>query len=218
MSREPASKARRPKRGHTRQALIDSALDLVVKKAPFSSLSLREVAKRAGVVPTAFYRHFTDMNALGLTLLDESFRTLRQMMREVRQQEFPDERMIRGSLDTFFGYVRSNRAHFLFVSKELYGGSATMRQAIRREIRLFVSELAMDMARFPFLLQVNAQDLQMMASLVVNSVVALTQEMLELDEGDEAGQQEMLSMAEKQVRLIYFGVAQWRSQSSNGET
>jgi hypothetical protein len=135
------------------------------------------------------------------------------MMREVCQQELPNERMIRGSMETFFTYVRNNRTHFLFVSKELYGGSATMRQAIRREIRLFVSELAMDMARFPFLVRVNAEDLQMMASLVVNSVVALTQEMLELDEDDDAGQHEMLIMAEKQVRLIYFGVAQWRSDT-----
>jgi len=61
--------------------------------------------------------------------------------------------------------------------------------------------------------RVNAEDLQMMASLVVNSVVALTQEMLELDEDDDAGQHEMLIMAEKQVRLIYFGVAQWRSDT-----
>ena len=97
MSRETPTRGRRPKRGRTRQALMDAALDLVAKKAPFSSLSLREVTKRAGVVPTAFYRHFPDMSALGLTLLDESFRTLRQMMREVRQQELPNERMIRGS-------------------------------------------------------------------------------------------------------------------------
>src|SRR5699024_12345229 len=133
----------------------------------------------------------------------------------VCQQEIHNVRMIRGSIDTFFTYVRNNRTYFLYVSKELYGGSTAMRQAIRREMRLFVSELAMDMARFPFLLQVSAQDLQMMASLVVNSVVALTQEMLELDEDDEAGQQEMLVIAEKQVRLIYFGVALWRSHPDN---
>ena len=58
MSRETPTRGRRPKRGRTRQALMDAALDLVAKKAPFSSLSLREVTKRAGVVPTAFYRHF----------------------------------------------------------------------------------------------------------------------------------------------------------------
>ena len=210
MSRD-TSKSRKPKRGQTREALMEAALDLVVEKGPFSSLSLREVTKKAGVVPTAFYRHFPDMSALGLTLLDQSFRSLRQMMREVRQQTLPSEKMIRGSMETYFNYVRDNRAHFLFVAKEMYGGTPTMRGAIRQEIRLFVSELAMDMARFPFLNHVSAADLQMMSSLVVNNVTALTQEMLELDEEDQAGQQDVLITAEKQLRLIYFGVGHWRS-------
>ena len=211
MSKESSSRSRKPKRGQTREALMEAALDLVVKKAPFSSLSLREVTTRAGVVPTAFYRHFTDMSALGLTLLDESFRTLRQMMRQVRQENQPNENMLRGSMETYFNYVRENRAHFLFVAKELFGGTPTMRNAIRREIRMFTNELAMDMARFPFLNHLSAEDLQMMAGLVVNNVTALTQEMLELEESDTFGQQEVLGTAEKQLRLIFLGVGQWKS-------
>ena len=34
------------------------------------------------VVPTAFYRHFASMDELGLALVEESFRTLRTMLRE----------------------------------------------------------------------------------------------------------------------------------------
>ena len=215
MTRETASKTRKPKRGQTREALMAAALDLVVKKAPFSSLSLREVTKRAGVVPTAFYRHFPDMSALGLTLLDESFRTLRQMMRQVRQEQRPDENMLRGSVETYFNYVGENRAHFLFVAKELFGGTPTMRNAIRREIRMFTNELAMDMARFPFLNHFSSEDLQMMAALVVNNVTALTQEMLELEENDKFGQQQVLIAAEKQLRLIFLGVTQWKSGPSS---
>lgn len=214
MSKDTKSTTRKPKRGQTREALISAALDLVVKKAPFSSLSLREVTKRAGVVPTAFYRHFPDMSALGLTLLDESFRTLRQMMRQVRQETVPGRRMLHSSLETYFNYVRDNRAHFLFVSKELFGGTVTMRNAIRREIRMFTHELAVDMARFPFLSHVSAEDLQMMAALVVNNVTILTQEMLELEEGNDFGQQEVLKTAEKQLRLIYFGVGHWKSNNA----
>ena len=214
MTKESTSRTRKPKRGQTREALMTAALELVVKKAPFSALSLREDTKKAGVVPTAFYRHFSDMSAMGLTLLDESFRTLRQMMRQVRQQELPNEHMLRSSMETYFTYVRNNRAHFLFVSKELASGTPTMRNAIRREIRMFTNELAMDMARFPFLDHVNAEDLQMMAGLVVNNVTALTQEMLELEETDETGQQEVLITAEKQLRLIYFGVGMWRSDKN----
>lgn len=206
-----APRGRKPKRGQTRDALMTAALDLVVEKGAFSSLSLREVTKKAGVVPTAFYRHFPDMSALGLTLLDQSFRSLRQMMREVRREGLPSEHMIRGSMSTYFNYVRDNRTYFMFIAKELFGGTPTMRQAIRREIRLFVSELAMDMARFPFLKNISVEDLQMMSGLVVNNVIALTQEMLELDLDDQAGQDEVLRTAEKQLRLIYFGVGHWRS-------
>ena len=49
----------------TRKALMDSALELVGEGQHFSSLSIREVAKRAGVVPNAFYRHFKSLDELG---------------------------------------------------------------------------------------------------------------------------------------------------------
>jgi len=90
-----------------------------------------------------------------------------------------------------------------------------MRNAIRREIRMFTNELAMDMARFPFLNHFSSEDLQMMAALVVNNVTALTQEMLELEETDEFGQQQVLIAAEKQLRLIFLGVAHWKSNKSS---
>ena len=37
----------------------------------FASLGLREVAREAGIAPTSFYRHFADMQELGLALSNE---------------------------------------------------------------------------------------------------------------------------------------------------
>ena len=54
----------------TRQALIDAAFNQLSAEHSFSNLSLREVAREAGIAPTSFYRHFKDMNELGLTLVD----------------------------------------------------------------------------------------------------------------------------------------------------
>ena len=42
----------------TRQTLLDAALKLMGDGRSFVSISLREVTREAGVVPTAFYRHF----------------------------------------------------------------------------------------------------------------------------------------------------------------
>ena len=76
--------SREDKKRQTRKSLMDAALMLVGKGDNFSSISLREVAKNAGVVPTSFYRHFSDMDELGLTLVDEAGLTLRQLMRQAR--------------------------------------------------------------------------------------------------------------------------------------
>lgn len=208
---ETSTAPRSPRRGRTRQALMDAALGLVASKGSFSSLSLRQVARHAGVVPTAFYRHFADMDALGLALVDESFRTLRRLMREVRSSRLPTEQVIRGSVETYIHYMRDNRMHFRFVIKERFSGSIVTRTAIRQEIRLFTSELATDLSRFPMFNKISAEDLQMIAALVVNNMIAITEEALEAaDDDEELGH--MLSTAEKQIRLIFLGIDRWRSK------
>ena len=55
----------------TRSALIDSWLRIIGSGTNFASVSLRQVAKTAGVVPTSFYRHFGDTEDLGLAVVDQ---------------------------------------------------------------------------------------------------------------------------------------------------
>src|ERR1700749_4642000 len=73
------------RRQQTRRALLDAALEQMDGGYGFDSLSLRRVARAAGVVPPAFYRHFEGMDELGLALVEESVATLRSMLREARE-------------------------------------------------------------------------------------------------------------------------------------
>jgi AcrR family transcriptional regulator len=201
------------KRGDTRRALLDAALLLVERTGSFGATSLRQITRKAGVVPTAFYRHFKDMDTLGLILVDESFRTLRQMMREIRKQKLPTQQIIRTSVENYFSYVRQYHQHFLFVAKERYTGNPVLRSAIRQEIRLFTSELATDLSRLLPLDKVSAEDLQVMAALIVNTLVSATQQMMELTEQahTETEQEELIQATDKQLRIIALGVAAWKS-------
>ena len=63
---------RAEKKLQTRHTLLQSTLDLMDSGRGFCGLSLREVTRQAGVVPAAFYRHFEDMDQLGLALVQES--------------------------------------------------------------------------------------------------------------------------------------------------
>jgi AcrR family transcriptional regulator len=202
---------REERKQKTRQALLDAALDLLEGEHSFASLSLREVTRAAGIVPTAFYRHFRDMDELGLALVEESFRTLRQLMRAARAAPLPTQQLIRRSVETFVAHVRADRRHFQFVAKERAGGRSAIRSAIRAEIRLFVSELATDLGRFPALGGWRADDLEMMAGLLVAAMVHGMLDILDLPPARPDEEQALTHVLEKQLRLVVLGASQWRS-------
>jgi AcrR family transcriptional regulator len=198
------------RRRDTRQGLLDAALLQIEAGESFDALSLRSVARAAGVVPTAFYRHFDSMDELGLALVDESFRTLRAMLREAREDLQPQD-LIRRSVEILVEHVREHRQHFLFVVRVSYTGNVVLRHAVRNEIRLFTSELATDLARFPVLREWTTADLQMLAGLLVNTMISTVSAMLDVPVAAPDAEAEIAQNAEKQLRMIMLGVPRWRS-------
>lgn len=133
---------RAQQKGKTRQALIDAALAQLSAERSLASLSLREVAREAGIAPTSFYRHFRDMDELGLTLVDEAGLTLRRLMRQARQRIADGGSVIRISVITFMEFIASNPNVFRLLLRERSGTSAQFRFAVAREIQHFIAELA----------------------------------------------------------------------------
>ncbi len=208
-SRAPVSVTRSERKQRTRRALLDAALALLESQS-FSSLSLRQVTRAAGVVPTAFYRHFEDMEQLGLVLIEESFRTLRAMLRAARTDPGTDGHLIRRSVEILAGYVHEHNAHFRFIARERSGGVAALRGAIRLEIRLVASDLATDLARFPYLERWSTEDLRLLAGLMVNATVSTAEAILDAAD-DPRAEAEIMTTARRQLRMITLGVPQWRS-------
>lgn len=205
---DPVSRQERKRR--TRQALLDAALELLADRG-FASLSLREVTKRAGIVPTAFYRHFTSMEELGVALVEESMRTLRRMIRAARTEPAGSGRIIQASVRTLHDHVRGNEDHFRFLVRERYSGTGPVPRAIGVELRLFASELAVDLARFDALRHWSTEDLQMMADLIVTAMLSTVTDLLETRPGDPEADARIVSTAQKRLRLIVLGIPHWRS-------
>jgi AcrR family transcriptional regulator len=201
MSREERKEA-------TRRAIVAAALKLLEERS-FSGLSLREVTREAGIVPAAFYRHFESMEALGLVLIDESFRALRDTLRAARAGRLDPNRVIESSVDILVDSVAERREHWRFIGRERSSGVTVLRYAIRTEIRLITSELAIDLARFPGLSDWSSEDLNILASLFVNSMIVIA-EAIE-DTQDAAALEEIKRIAVKQLRMIAVGAAGWRS-------
>lgn len=194
------------RKARTRRALLDAALEPLADES-FTSLSLREVAKGAGIVPTAFYRHFPDMDALGIALVDESIGALHELLRDARASAADNAHLVRSSLAILVEHVHAHRAHFRFLARERAGGSATLRHAIGREIRLFATELAVDLARVPAIGAWPSTDIQRMADLLVIVIVATIEALLDTE--DDAAVEAVVDEAAAQMMMVLLGVAAW---------
>jgi AcrR family transcriptional regulator len=207
-SRSRDTLSREQRKEATRRAIIAAGLRLLDERS-FSGLSLREVTRQAGIVPAAFYRHFESMEALGLVLIDESFRALRDMLRGARAGKLDPNRVIESSVDILIAGVNERREHWRFIGRERSSGVTVLRYAIRTEIRLITSELAIDLARFPGLQTWSSEDLNILASLFVNSMILIAEA---IEDAQDAGAlEEIKRTAVKQLRMIAVGVTGWRS-------
>lgn len=128
----------------TRQAIIDAALDLSKDKG-FPALSLREVTRQAGIAPATFYRHFVDMEDLGLALVDQVSLILRQLMRQARHRIKVKGSVINTSVNTFMEFVENYPNLVRLLNTDIASGPKQFRESIARETRRFVEEVIDDL-------------------------------------------------------------------------
>src|ERR1700677_1590843 len=149
----------------TRQALVRAALKLLSDNS-FDSLSLREVTREAGITPTAFYRHYDDMEELGLVLVEESFQSLGDMVKDARAQSPFDEDTINRTLGVVVRHMHDHPAHFRFIARERYGGVRRLRRAINSALQQFADELALDLVVVPGVDNWTTDDRRMLAGVI----------------------------------------------------
>lgn len=193
----------------TRRSLIAAAFSQLSAERSFASLSLREVAREAGIAPTSFYRHFRDVDELGLTMVDESGLMLRQLMRQARQRIAREGSVIRTSVSTFMEFIDDNPNAFRLLLRERSGTSAAFRAAVAREIQHFIAELADYLVIANRMLR-NLAEAQ--AEIMVTIVFSAGAEALDMNVHQRRQLQERLVL---QLRMISKGAFYWyrREQS-----
>ena len=133
---------REEKKQHTRQALLQAALNLCYENGSFSSISLRDISQSIGLVPTAFYRHFKDLNALSLELVDHASIDVRNVLHQVAKMasEWPypsrEER-----LDYFFNSIADAPETWHFFLSERFAGHLALKQALQREYDFLLQDI-----------------------------------------------------------------------------
>ncbi|WP_327672710.1 MULTISPECIES: TetR/AcrR family transcriptional regulator [unclassified Streptomyces] len=86
-----------------RQEILDAAGRLLVEKENPETISLRAIAREAGVTAPAIYKHFKDKNELMWALLDTVYATLAEKMRTAQHAAPADDSWagLRAAIDTY---------------------------------------------------------------------------------------------------------------------
>ena len=134
--------SRHQQKAETRQKLLDAAAAELATGRSFDTLSLREVAKLAGIAPTSFYRHFHDMEGLGLTLVEQCGESMRNLINEVLHQASNGRSLIRASVETLFEFFSSNQGMSRMILQESMSRQPEFRRAAERLMQTMSSDLA----------------------------------------------------------------------------
>lgn len=180
----------------TRQSIIQAALRLSEDRG-FPALSLREVTREAEIAPATFYRHFKDMEELGLVLVDKVAVTLRQLMRKARQRIKANGSAIEMSVITQLEFSQKNPQLFRLLTSGLTGGPRIFREALQKEKQFFIDELHEDLREDPRL-----TNTVLAAELMVNQVLVASIEAI------EKTSEEVLLIQQRlitQLRMILLG-------------
>src|SRR5690606_33239756 len=112
-----------------------------------ASLSLREVAREAGIAPNSFYRHFKDIDELAIELIDRAGLVLRKILHESRLKASKQNSIIRSSVEVFIAQLDADEGNLSLLLREGYTGSQSYKQAVERQLQYFQQELQEDLVR-----------------------------------------------------------------------
>ena len=89
MSGVSAPRTRAEQKQHTRALIVSAGRDAVATRG-FAGLVVRELAREAGIVPTAFYRHFESVDALASELAAGAAEALGAFIDDLVSSPTPD--------------------------------------------------------------------------------------------------------------------------------
>lgn len=146
VERSAPPKARRPyHHGDLRRTLLDTALALVENEG-VSHLTLREIARRAGVSHAAPYRHFADKAALLAAVAEEGFQTMRAALIEASDRVDASDALgrLRASGVAYVGFASSHGSHYrVMFGPEIVDRAAhpTLHEASQQTFRVLVDQI-----------------------------------------------------------------------------
>ncbi|CAD5108187.1 TetR family transcriptional regulator [Zestomonas carbonaria] len=207
-----------------KRLLMEAALRLTSTSRSLSSLGLRELAREAGLNPNTFYRHFKDVDDLGMAVIRDISTQLRQPLRDLRREaalraegteqgESPKlfgidlsrgRRVCHETVQLFFDFVDSHPEAFIIGVRELHGASPVLRAALQEVMEEFGADMAEDIFEFKLLPALMERPVVLrLSNLISRNLFQLSLDYL----GQPEQRESIRTLAEEQVVMLFTGAS-----------
>lgn len=209
-----------------KRQLMEAAVKLSATSRSLSAISIRELAREAGLNPNTFYRHFKNFDELGLAIVEQMVVDIRQPLRELRLKaaeavipmseavvswkKMPELSLLRShqvnneTVKLFFGYVAENPEAFVVGVRELHGASPVMRKALRQVMRDFSEDMADDIKTLKLLPELDAESLHILGAAISREMFQLS---IDFIEQPEDKREKIVAQAQQLVTTLCVGHA-----------
>lgn len=217
----------KPTEAQGKTLLMEAALRLAMRTRSLQALGIREIGREAGLNPNTFYRHFKDLDDLGLTIIQNVVKDLREPLRILRRQaalatlqsaQAGQERANPVLEDMGFSLERARRvvqetvklvlefaaAHpeaFVMGVCELNGASPVIRETLRQVMTLFAQDMVDDIRQLNLLPIVDLENLSLVSTMVIRDMFQLSVDYIEQPQR----RQELREQAEKMILMQLTG-------------
>lgn len=207
-----------------KRLLMEAALRLSTDSRSVTSLGLRELAREAGLNPNTFYRHFKNIDELGLAIVEDVAGQLRQPLRALRyqaaeavsaeaQKKAPlsasellnferGRRVNEETVRLFFDFVGEHPAAFIVGVRELHGASPVLRQAVRKVMEGFAEDMVDDIRQLNLLPGVDEATVNELATVVSQQMFQMS---LDYIEATTEQREAIVGRASRQIFMLFAG-------------
>ncbi len=187
----------KPSEAQGKRLLMEAALRLASQTRSIQALGIREIGREAGLNPNTFYRHFKNLDELGVAIIDSIVQELRQPLRDLRQKAAGSvgekrgaagfmgldmertRRVTHETVKLFFDYVEEHPEAFILGVCELHGASQVLRATLRQAMKDFSTDMADDIRALGVLPKMDDATLLQATSIITSQLFQLSMDYIE---------------------------------------
>lgn len=197
--------SRKRSKSHTRSKLLDAAFEELTEHS-LDGLSIRQLTAAVGLSPTAFYRHFADLDEIAIALVDEALHQLvvavRTGLRDLNGENPPTVIMLLA--ENLRASVDDHRGPMTFIARERFSGRAPARRAIQDGLRAISLELASELRARTRLSEWSWDDLAIFSDALLQLGVRYIEQLVAADP-DSPRRDEAARVFFRQAFILGYG-------------